>query len=158
MNNNQKGDLVVEVGMLVRRPVQEVFNAFIDPSVTTRFWFTKSSGRLEAGQRMRWDWEMCGVGDTLVVKELEENRKILIEWDSDSSKVEWKFEPRGEYATWVQIRNWGFRGNDDEIVAQAIDSKGGYSLVLAGLKAFLEHGIVLNLITDHFPDACSASE
>jgi hypothetical protein len=32
--------------MLIRRPVEEVFNAFVDPTVTTRFWFSRSSGQL----------------------------------------------------------------------------------------------------------------
>ena len=37
--------------MLIRRPAAEVFAAFVDPAVTTRIWFTKSSGRLEPGKR-----------------------------------------------------------------------------------------------------------
>jgi uncharacterized protein YndB with AHSA1/START domain len=40
-----------KTGMLVRRPVAEVFAAFIDPEVTTQFWFTKSSGRPCAAPR-----------------------------------------------------------------------------------------------------------
>ena len=39
---------VMNTGMLIRKPVADVFEAFIDPDVTTKFWFTKSSGRLEA--------------------------------------------------------------------------------------------------------------
>ena len=49
---------VAKAQMLIRRPVAEVFEAFIDPNVTSRFWFSKSSGRLVAGQRIRWDWDM----------------------------------------------------------------------------------------------------
>jgi hypothetical protein len=30
---------------------------------------------------------------------------------------------------------------------------GGFTLVLAGLKALLEHNVVLNLVADHYPDA-----
>jgi uncharacterized protein (DUF2249 family) len=30
---------------------------------------------------------------------------------------------------------------------------GGFSLLLAGLKAFLEYGVELNLVADHDPDA-----
>jgi len=37
-------------------------------------------------------------------------------------------------------------------VKQALDSTGGFVLVLAGAKAFLEHGIALNLVADRFPD------
>jgi len=36
-------------------------------------------------------------------------------------------------------------------VKQAIDSSQGFALVLAGLKALLEHGIRLNLVSDRFP-------
>ncbi|KAF0818165.1 Ligand-binding SRPBCC domain protein family [Bacillus sp. ZZV12-4809] len=54
-----------KVEMLIRKPVHEVFEAFIDPSITTKFWFTKSSGRLEEGKRFRWDWKMYGVSKRL---------------------------------------------------------------------------------------------
>ena len=144
---------VVEAQLLVRRPTPEVFEAFVNPRITTKFWFTRSSGHLELGRKVRWDWEMFGVGDTLTVREIEENRRILIEWDGDGTSVEWTFEPRGDGATLVKIANWGFQGGDDEIVAQAVDSKGGYTMVLAGLKAWLEHGLELNLVRDQFPDA-----
>ena len=40
----------------------------------------------------------------------------------------------------------------DELVKQVTDSTQGFSLVLAGLKAFLEHGIRLNLVADRFPE------
>jgi len=29
-------------GMLVRKPVADVFDAFINPDITTKFWFTKT--------------------------------------------------------------------------------------------------------------------
>jgi uncharacterized protein YndB with AHSA1/START domain len=52
---------VAKAQMLVRRPVAEVFEAFIDPAITSKFWFTKGSGRLDAGRRIGWDWEMFDV-------------------------------------------------------------------------------------------------
>lgn len=153
----EPASVIVESQMLIRKPVAEVFEAFIDPQITTKFWFTKSSGRLEPGKKVRWDWEMFGVGDELIVKELEENRRILVEWESDPTTVEWLFEPRGNNATLVRISNWGFPGTSSAVLPQAIDSKGGYTMVLAGLKAWLEHGIELNLVRDQFPDGCPGS-
>lgn len=144
---------VVSARMLVRRPVEEVFAAFVDPAVTTRFWFTKSSGRLEPGKEVRWEWEMYGVGTLVRVREVEENRRILIEWDDPPAPVEWVFTPRPGGATLVEISARGFRGSDDEVLAQAVDSMGGFSLVLAGLKALLEHGVELGLVADRDPDA-----
>jgi uncharacterized protein YndB with AHSA1/START domain len=143
---------VVKAEMLIRKPVAQVFEAFTDPAITTKFWFTKSSGKLEAGKTIRWEWEMYGVSDELVVKELEPGNRILIEW-SDGTEVEWIFTPRSENETFVTIINTGFSGDADEIVGQAIDSMGGYTMVLCGLKALLEHNVILNLVADKAPDA-----
>jgi uncharacterized protein YndB with AHSA1/START domain len=145
--------------MLIRRPVRIVFEAFVDPAMTSRFWFSRGSGRLEVGKRVRWDWEMYGVGTTIDVKELEPDKRILIEWDGpeDPNPVEWTFEAQGDERTFVKIRNWGFRGTADEVVAKALDSTGGFHLVLAGAKFFLEHGIEPNLVVDRAPDAVVSS-
>jgi hypothetical protein len=59
---------ITKVEMLIRKPVEEVFEAFIDPAITSRFWFTKSSGRLETRRRVQWDWEMYGVSANVDVK------------------------------------------------------------------------------------------
>lgn len=144
---------IAKAQMLIRKPVAEVFEAFVDPAITTKFWFTKSSGRLEPGSKVRWDWEMYGVFTHVNVKAVEQHRRILIEWDDPPCPVEWLFTPRADDTTFVSISNWGFRGSDDEVVAQAIGSMGGFTLVLAGLKALLEHNVLLNLVADHHPDA-----
>lgn len=39
-----------KTAMLIRRPVETVFEAFVNLEITTRFWFTKSSGPLESGK------------------------------------------------------------------------------------------------------------
>lgn len=143
---------VVKAEMLIKKPVEEVFEAFANPEITTRFWFTKSSGRLEAGKRIRWDWEMYGVWDEIVVKKMEVNRRILIQ-SSDGTDTEWLFTRRNANETFVTINHTGFSGDGDELVNQALDSMGGYTMVLCGLKALLEHGIALNLVSDKAPDA-----
>ena len=146
---------VAKAQMLIRKPVAQVFEALVDPAITSRFWFSKGSGRLEAGKQVRWDWEMYGASADVDVKAIDENRRILIEWDGpdNPTSVEWTFEPGGEDRTFVTVKNWGFGGDADQIVAAAIDSTGGFSFLLAGLKAYLEHGIELNLVADHAPAA-----
>lgn len=142
----------VKAEMLIRKPVTEVFAAFVDPSVTTNYWFTKSSGRLEAGARIRWDWEMYDVSDELYVQEVEENKRIRIQW-SDRTETVWSFTARAEHETLVTITTSGYTGDGDEIISRSIDDMGGYTIVLCGLKAYLEHNIVLNLVADKAPDA-----
>lgn len=146
---------VAKAQMLIRRPAGEVFEAMADPAVTSRFWFSRGSARLEAGRRVLWDWEMYGASADVDVREVEEGRRIRVEWDGPEhpTSVEWTFEPRGEGATWVTVRNWGFHGDADAAVAAALDATGGFTFLLAALKAYLEHGVELNLVEDHAPDA-----
>jgi uncharacterized protein YndB with AHSA1/START domain len=139
--------------MLIRKPVAEVFEAFVDPAITSKFWFTKGSGRLEPGKQVQWDWEMYDVSAQVSVRAIEENKRILIEWPgySGPTTVEWQFSPQADGTTFVSITETGFSGDGDEMAKQAIDSVGGFSLVLTGLKALLEHDVVLNLVPDRFP-------
>lgn len=147
---NQANAPVVDVHMLIRKPVDVVFEAFVDPAVTSRFWFTHGSGRLVEGATVTWEWEMYGASVAVAVKAVERHRRILVEWPMP---VEWTFTPRGAEATFVRVTASGFGGSGDERVAQALDATGGFSYLLAAAKAFLEHGIELNLVRDHNPDA-----
>ena len=144
---------VVRTQMLIRKPVEDVFEAFVNPAITTKFWFTKSTGNLETGKEICWEWEMYGVSARVLVKAIEPQRRILVEWGDPPLPVEWVFSARSDDTTLVSISNWGFGGTDDEIVSQALDSMGGFSFLLAGAKAFLEHSVILNLVSDHHPDA-----
>jgi uncharacterized protein YndB with AHSA1/START domain len=146
---------VATTEMLIRRPVEEVFEAFIDPDVTTNFWFSKSTGRLEVGHEVRWDWEMYGASTLVLVKTIEPNKRIVIEWDGYSGRttVEWKFSARDNATTYVVVTESGWTGNGDELVKYVVESTQGFTWTLAGLKASLEHGIKLNLVADKNPDA-----
>ncbi|MFV8346375.1 SRPBCC family protein [Flavobacterium sp. ZB4P13] len=139
--------------MLIRKPIEPVFQAFINPEITTKFWFTKSSGKLEEGKETEWTWEMYHHSILVRTKTIELNKKITIEWgNSDEiSTVEWTFKNLGEIGTFVSIVNSGFHGETEKLIAQIRDSTEGFTLVLAGLKAYLEHNIELNLVFDRFP-------
>lgn len=142
-----------EAGMLIRKPVAEVFEAFINPEITTNFWFTKSSGKLEEGSEITWTWEMYGLDVQVKVSEIIQNEKIEIEWGNydDMTRVVFLFQKISENETFVNVVNDRFRGNTDELKKQIRDSTGGFNLVMAGCKAWLEQGINLNLIKDRFP-------
>jgi uncharacterized protein YndB with AHSA1/START domain len=145
---------IANAATLIRKPVAEVFEAFVNPDITTKFWFTKGSDRLEAGKQVTWEWEMYGFSISVEVKAVEKNSRILIEWPGQRgpTTVEWIFTPRADGATFVDVTNKGFHGDEDQVVQEALDSTGGFTWVLAGAKAWLEHGVQLNLVRDRFPD------
>src|SRR5262245_33070142 len=109
---------IAETGMLIGRPVEEVFTAFIEPAVTTKFWFTKSSGRLEVGKPVKWEWEMYGASTQVIARTIEPGRRIVIEWDGYSGRtiVEWRFAPRTNGTTFLSIRESGWTGEGDDLV------------------------------------------
>lgn len=146
--------------MLIRRPVEEVFNAFIDPEVTTKFWFTHGSGPLETGKSVKWKWEMYGAEAEVTVKEIESNKRILIDWGDfgEPALVECTFTEVPGKGTFVEIITEEFQGSQKELLQQVRDQTGGFTLVLAGLKAWLEQNVQLNLVLDRFPPEMAPKE
>lgn len=144
-----------ETGMLIRRPVAEVFEAFIDPAITTKFWFTKSTGKLEKGKTVEWTWEMYNITSVVTVLDIVPNKTIEIHWGApgkEVNRVEWSFRPMGEGMTFVDIVMDGFHGDQQAILEKVSGSASGFCWVLAGLKALLEFNVRLNLVADRFPD------
>jgi uncharacterized protein YndB with AHSA1/START domain len=143
--------------MLIRKPVTEVFEALADPAITSKFWFTKGSDRLESGKEVEWEWGQFGVRATIYVKEVVQNRRIVYQWPADETgkllrTVEISFEARPDETTFVHINEKGFDIDDKNLVQIVAGQTEGWTLVLCGMKALLEHGINLNLISDHKPD------
>ena len=141
----------VEAQMLIRKPAAAVFGAFTDPAVTVNFWFTKSSGPLALHKKVMWEWEMYGVSTPVFVKEIVPDQKIVIDWGDPATTVEFTFQTLSDGSTYVVIYHYGFAEQGDELIRAIRDSTGGFTTVLDGLKAWLEHGLRLNLIADKFP-------
>ena len=142
----------IAVQLLIRKSPKVVFEAFVNPEITTQFWFTKSSGKLEKGKTIRWEWEMYGVTDEVKVLEIIPDKKITIVWGDPKSKVDFILEEFKENQTLVKIECYDFEHTNEDLLPTMLDYVGGFTSVLDGLKAFLEHNIHLNLTKDKYPD------
>jgi len=154
MSNLQLNQLqVTKTSRVIRKPVADVFEAFVNPDITSKFWFTKSSGRLEAGKQVRWDWEKQGISIPVTAKAIEPNKRIVLEWPGHTipTTVEWRFAPQKDGTTFVSIMCADFIGDMDELVKQVTGLTQGFCLVLSGLKALLEHNVKLNLVANRHP-------
>lgn len=139
--------------MLIRRPAPEVYEAFADPDMMTRFWFPKATGRLETGEELSW---FVGTAEdafeiTVRVKSANKPHLLHIEWGSGDqfTEVKWDFESNGDKETVVRIVASGFSGEQSEIVQAALDSTGGFNQVITAVKALLEHNAQINVVSDH---------
>jgi uncharacterized protein YndB with AHSA1/START domain len=151
-----------DVGMLIRRPPEDVFEALADPSITTRFWYTTSTGRMAEGAELTWAWEMYGVSTTVLVQKVEPGRRIRYTWDgydpAHPTTVQFEFIPYRDDATYLRITETGFTGDAGTQVTRALDSTAGFAFLLSSLKAALEHDITLRVTMDaHPPDLPAAA-
>ena len=145
---------VAELKVLFRVPASRVFEAFVEPTITTKFWFTHSDGRLETGMNVNWRWEMNDLTVPVKVLEIEQDKKILIEWGEgdNRSTVEWTFTDQADGTTSVTILNSNFIGSIEEIVAKAIDSQGGFTQMLTKAKSQLENDPIATPVTESRPE------
>ena len=138
--------------MLIRKPAEEVFEAIVNPEITSNFWFTRSSGRLAVGKTVEWTWEMYGVSTQVTAKVIEPSHRIEMDWNgySGPTTVTWTLQ-RLPAGTFIEVTEKGWTGTGDELIKFVRDSTGGFTWTLAGMKAYLEHGIRLNLVADRYP-------
>lgn len=144
--------LVAEAALLIRRPVTEVFQAFLDPGIASRFWFSRSSGELREGSTVTWSWDPADCDVAVDVLAVRTGELIAFDWNAygEFSRVEIQFEAVAANQTWVRASCRGL-GQEPGATRAAADFSESFALVLAGLKALLEHHVVLNLIADRCP-------
>jgi uncharacterized protein YndB with AHSA1/START domain len=139
-----------------------VFAALTDPHLTTRFWFTKSTGPMVAGAQLTWTWEMYRVSSAVSVTDVEPDQRVRLTWSgydpAHPTTVEFRFVPWAEGAagdtaegTYVLVTETGFSGDGDTLVGRVIHSATGFTFMLSSLKAFLEHDVVLRVVLDAHP-------
>jgi uncharacterized protein YndB with AHSA1/START domain len=82
--------------MLIRKPAEVVFNAIINPEVTTKFWFTGSSGRMDENKKIEWVWEMYQVSLLVIIQPIDPGKKIIMDWgrSGEMTRVEWSFKTK----------------------------------------------------------------
>ncbi len=146
-------EITAKAQILIRRPCVEVFNAFIDPGVMSKFWFTRKDQGLCEGDTVIWY-----VGDRsdafeieVRIKSIKEPSLINFEWGYGShfTNVTFTLMEQSPEMTQISIVERGFSGSREEIVLQALDSTCGFNQVVVAAKALLEHNIKINVVRDH---------
>ncbi|MGQ0551131.1 MAG: SRPBCC domain-containing protein [Armatimonadota bacterium] len=130
--------------MLIRHPVREVFNAFVDPDTITKFWLESTTGPLSKGAQVEWRFMVPGATEAVTVTAFEVDRHIAFDW-SDGISVDMKFADDGDSVTRLAVEVSGFREN---AVDEVVGATEGFSIVVCDLKTLLETGRSANLVRD----------
>lgn len=93
---------------------------------------------------------MYNVSAEVEVQKIVENKLIQTLWGSPKTNVDYEFKEMQD-GTLVIIKSYGCTQEGEDLLRVINDNTGGFTTVLDSCKAWLEHGINLNLIQDKFP-------
>lgn len=137
----------------IHASAEEVMSAFTDASKMNQFWFNRDDDGMAAGQSISFT---IGSGEEVfsfdvAVKELDFPNKLVIEWqglDGSYTQVTWTCT-EADGSTILSIEESGYSGDQENIFAGVKDSTGGFNQVIVAAKAFIEHGVSINVVKDH---------
>ena len=136
--------LDIKTAIQILKPVNEVFDAIVDPSKMSNYFISKSSGRMEEGRQLKWQFPEFEMEFPIRVGKIEKDRYISFYWDLDGIEllVEITLTSVNNTATIVTITEKS-RKNDEAGIRWLKGNTEGWANFLACLKAYLEYGINL---------------
>jgi len=146
-------EMIARAKSLIRARPEVVFDAFVHPDKMKQFWFHRTDAGLESNKAVTWylgDSDDA-FGFEIYVVDLKPHSLIHVRWDEDQgpADVRWTLEETEQNETILTIEESGFSGTDEEILAQVLDSTGGFNQVIIAAKAFIEHDVAVNVVSDH---------
>ncbi len=97
--------LEIKVALQIQKSVNEVFEAIVDPVKMSNYFISKSTGRMEEGKEVKWQFPEFDMEFPVRVARIDKNKYISFNWDMDSVEllVEMTFSPKGRDSTLVTI-------------------------------------------------------
>jgi uncharacterized protein YndB with AHSA1/START domain len=137
--------LEIEQSIQILKPINEVFEAIVDPAKMSNYFISKSTGRMEEGKKLDWKFPEFDESFSTRVDKIEKNKYISYYWPGPEGKellVEIKLETKENNSTLVIVKEKSMENNEAGIKWLGGNS-GGWANFLACLKAYLEYGINL---------------
>jgi uncharacterized protein YndB with AHSA1/START domain len=135
-----------EVSGRIGRPVPDVFEAFVNPDILSRYFTTGGAkGRIEEGATVMWDFHDFPGAFPVKVGEVEKDKCVVLKWgdgDDGETTVTIRFEPTGDGRTLISIAEEGWPATEQGF-GKSYGNCMGWSQMLCAMKAWVEHGINL---------------
>jgi uncharacterized protein YndB with AHSA1/START domain len=137
-------DFDVSVRERILKPVNEVFDAVVDPEKMSNYFISRASGPIQVGTTVVWEFADVGAKVSIDVLEVEENRRIVLESSAMGPRIRTtiQFAPDSPNATVVTVTESSFPLSE-EGVKRALGQNAGWTYTLCGLKAYVQFGINL---------------
>jgi len=136
--------LEIKTSLQINKPNHEVFEAIIDPEKMSNYFISKSSGRMETGKQLIWQFPEFESDFQIRVDKIEADKYISYYWKIDNTEllVEITLLSVDKNSTVVTVTEKGRKNNESGINWLKGNTE-GWANFLACLKAYLEYGINL---------------
>jgi len=137
--------LEIKTSLKIQKPIHEVFEAIVDPSKMSNYFISKSTGRMEEGKTLTWQFPEFDMKFPVHIGKIEKDKYISFSWnDLEDGKettveIDLKQMKDGVFVT-VEEKE---RDNDEKGIQWLKGNTQGWANFLACLKAYLEYGINL---------------
>lgn len=125
----------------IQKPGSEVFEGIVNPEIMTKYFISESSGRLEQGKEVIWEFPEFDGKYPLTDIKVETNRLVSFVWDPETV-VTISLESLPDKSTLVRVNENGKELNEKNL-KWVLENTGGWANFLACMKAYLEYGIQL---------------
>ena len=137
--------LEIKASLMIAKPVHEVFEAIVDPAKMSNYFISKSSGRMEEGKTLTWQFPEMDMEFPVHIKKIDVDKYISYTWndfrDDTETLVEFTLTPKAN-ATFVKVTEKS-RDNDVTGMKWLKSNTEGWANFLACLKAYMEYRINL---------------
>jgi uncharacterized protein YndB with AHSA1/START domain len=137
--------LEIKTGIVIQKPLHEVFEGIVDPVKMSVYFISKSSGRMEEGKKLIWKFPEMDMEFPVRVGKIEKDKYISYYWNDVDGKellVEMTLTPKKNNSTYVVVTEKS-RDNDEAGIRWLKGNTEGWANFLACLKAYLEYAINL---------------
>lgn len=136
--------LEIHVAMQIQKPMNEVFEAIVNPEKMTHYFISESTGIMEEGKNLIWKFPEFDFECPVRVGKIEKDKYISYYWENSGKEllVEITLSKSLNNSTLVSISEKEMENNEAGLKWLSGNSF-GWSNFLACLKAYLEYGINL---------------
>jgi len=136
--------LHINVAIQIQKPAFEVFEAIVNPDQMSQYFISKSSGKMEEGKSLVWNFPEFDADAPVRVGKIIANELITFYWEINQVEVEveMQLQQKPDGSTVIRIIEKEMDNNDAGITWLKGNTE-GWANFLACLKAYMEYGINL---------------
>lgn len=133
--------LTAKASLQIQKPIHEVFEAIADPDKISKYFISKSSGRMESGKHVTWEFGDFPGEFPVQVLEAQPDQFVRFVWD-EATVVNIALEEQPDNSTVIRVTE-GEKELSEANLKWLTDNTSGWANFLDCMKAYLEYGVPL---------------